>query len=63
MTGKDRILTALDHKLPDRVPLISGQTNATGIKMKSYRALKKLLGERSGARSCAGATGVAEGER
>jgi uroporphyrinogen decarboxylase len=44
MNGKERILTALDHEEPDRVPLIIGQTNATGIKMKPYRALKRLLG-------------------
>ena len=44
MNGKQRVLTALDHDEPDRVPLIIGQTNATGIKMKPYRGLKKLLG-------------------
>ncbi|HTZ50274.1 MAG TPA: uroporphyrinogen decarboxylase family protein [Spirochaetia bacterium] len=44
MTGKERVLAALDHEEPDRVPLIIGQTNATGIKMKPYRGLKRLLG-------------------
>jgi uroporphyrinogen decarboxylase len=45
MTGKERILVTLNHEEPDRVPLIIGQTNATGIKMKAYRGLKRLLGE------------------
>jgi uroporphyrinogen decarboxylase len=44
MTGRERILAALNHEEPDRVPLITGQTNATGIKMKAYRALKGLIG-------------------
>ena len=44
MTGRERILTSLDHEEPDRVPLIIGQTNATGIKMKPYRGLKSMLG-------------------
>jgi len=44
MNGKERVLTALMHEEPDRVPLIIGQTNATGIKMKPYRELKGLLG-------------------
>ena len=59
MTGKERILTTLNHEPPDRVPLIIGQTNATGIKMKSYRALKKLLGGRHDSE----AIGVAEHAR
>ena len=44
MTGKERVLAALAHEESDRVPLVIGGTNATGIKMKPYRALKKLLG-------------------
>jgi uroporphyrinogen decarboxylase len=44
MTGKERVLAALNHETPDRIPLVIGGTNATGIKMKPYRALKKLLG-------------------
>jgi uroporphyrinogen decarboxylase len=44
MTGKERVLLALDHEEPDRVPLIIGQTNATGIKMRPYRDLRRLLG-------------------
>ena len=44
MTGKERVLAALSHEEGDRVPLVIGGTNATGIKMKAYRELKKLLG-------------------
>ncbi len=44
MTGKERVLAALAHEEPDRVPLIIGQTNATGIKIGPYRGLKRLLG-------------------
>lgn len=38
------MLAALDHEEPDRVPLIIGQTNATGIKMRPYEGLKRLFG-------------------
>jgi len=44
------VLAALAHEEPDRVPLVIGGTNATGIKMKSYRALAALLGEEPGDR-------------
>ena len=44
------MLAALAHEEPDRVPLVIGGTNATGIKMKSYRALAALLGEEPGDR-------------
>jgi len=44
MTGKERVLAALNHEQTDRIPLVLGGTNATGIKMKPYRALKELLG-------------------
>jgi uroporphyrinogen decarboxylase len=44
MTGRERILTTLAHEEPDRVPLVIGTTNATGIKVGPYRELKRLLG-------------------
>jgi uroporphyrinogen decarboxylase len=43
MTSRERVLTVLDHKVPDRVPIIIGVSNATGMKMTPYRGLKKLL--------------------
>jgi uroporphyrinogen decarboxylase len=43
MTSRERVLTVLDHKIPDRVPIILGVSNATGMKMTPYQGLKKLL--------------------
>lgn len=31
MTGKERVLTALNHKEPDRVPFDLGSSGVTGI--------------------------------
>lgn len=47
MTSRERVLTALDHKEPDRVPIIIGTSNTTGLKMKPYRRLKEYLGIQS----------------
>jgi len=44
MTSRERVLTVLDHKVPDRVPIVLGVSNATGIKMAPYKGLKKILG-------------------
>lgn len=44
MTSRQRLLTAIDHRQPDRVPIVLGVSNATGIKMRTYRSLKRLLG-------------------
>ena len=44
MTPRERVLTAINHEEPDRVPLIIGVSNATGIKMKPYQGIKKLAG-------------------
>ena len=35
---------AIAHEEPDRVPIVLGVSNATGIKMKPYQALKERLG-------------------
>jgi len=35
---------AIGHEAPDRPPIVLGVSNATGIKMSTYRALKELLG-------------------
>jgi len=42
MTSRERVLTAINHEQPDRVPLVVGVSNATGIKMKPYRGIKDL---------------------
>ncbi|KUK46731.1 MAG: Uroporphyrinogen-III decarboxylase [Anaerolinea thermophila] len=44
MTSRERVKAVLDHKIPDRVPIIVGVSNATGIKMEPYRGVKKLAG-------------------
>ena len=44
MTPRQRVLAAINHEEPDRVPLVLGVSNATGIKMKTYRGIKNLLG-------------------
>ncbi len=44
LTPRERVLTALAHEEPDRVPIVIGVSNATGIKMGPYRELKELIG-------------------
>jgi uroporphyrinogen decarboxylase len=44
MTSRERVLTAINHEQPDRIPLVIGVNNATGIKMKPYRGIKNLAG-------------------
>ncbi|MCS7039155.1 MAG: uroporphyrinogen decarboxylase family protein [Caldilineales bacterium] len=44
MTPRERVLAAINHEEPDRVPICIGVSNATSMKMKPYRALKALLG-------------------
>jgi uroporphyrinogen decarboxylase len=43
MTSRQRVQAVLNHQIPDRVPIILGASNATGIKMKPYQGLKKIL--------------------
>jgi uroporphyrinogen decarboxylase len=42
MSSRERVLTVLNHEVPDRVPIIIGVSNATGIKMKTYQGIKAL---------------------
>ncbi len=44
MTSRERVLITLEHGEPDRVPIVIGASNATGIQMNAYRRLKKLIG-------------------
>jgi uroporphyrinogen decarboxylase len=44
MTPRERVLAAINHEEPDRVPIVLGVSNATGIKMKPYQDLKRILG-------------------
>ena len=41
MTSRERVQAVLERKIPDRVPIIVGVSNATGIKMTPYRGVKK----------------------
>lgn len=44
ITGRERVLAAINHEEPDRVPIVIGASNATGLKAGPYRGLKQLLG-------------------
>lgn len=44
LTPRERVLTAIHHEEPDRVPIVIGISNATGIKMGPYRELKSMIG-------------------
>ena len=43
MTARERVQAVLNHEKPDRVPIIMGVSNATGIKIRPYRGLLKML--------------------
>ncbi|MCB9153930.1 MAG: hypothetical protein H6649_07735 [Caldilineae bacterium] len=44
MNSRTRLLTALDHREPDRIPFDLGSTQVTGIHVVAYRALRDALG-------------------
>jgi len=44
MNGRERILVALKHQEPDRVPFDLGGTQVTGIHAVAYRGLREELG-------------------
>ncbi|NPV87503.1 MAG: hypothetical protein HPY45_16015 [Anaerolineae bacterium] len=44
MTPRERVLAAINHEEPDRVPIIMGTSNTTSIKMPVYQKLKNLIG-------------------
>ena len=44
MTSRERVLTTINHEQPDRIPLVIGVSNATGIKMKPYQGIKAIAG-------------------
>ncbi len=43
MKPKERVLCALQHEEPDRVPIVIGISNATGIHIQAFRRLKTIL--------------------
>ncbi len=44
ITGRERLLTALAHQEPDRIPLDLGSTQVTGIHVIAYQKLRLALG-------------------
>ncbi len=44
MTPRERVLAALNHQEPDRVPLDIGSGSSTGIVVEGYEKLKRHLG-------------------
>ena len=44
MTSRERVLTTLHHEQADRIPLVIGVSNATGMKMKPYKGIKDVAG-------------------
>jgi len=48
MTSRERVLAAVSHREPDRVPVDLGSTPSSGISAVAYSNLKKHLGIQSG---------------
>jgi len=44
MNSRERLLTTLNHREPDRVPFDLGSTQVTGIHVVAYRDLRQALG-------------------
>jgi uroporphyrinogen decarboxylase len=44
ITSRERVLATLQHEQPDRIPLVIGVSNATGIKMQPYKGIKDIIG-------------------
>lgn len=43
LTPRERVQAVLDHRKPDRVPIILGTSNTTTLKMTAYKRLKAVL--------------------
>jgi uroporphyrinogen decarboxylase len=44
MTSRQRVLAALNHEEPDRVPIVIGASNATSMRLRPYQELAELAG-------------------
>lgn len=44
MTSRERLLTALNHQEPDRVPVDLASTQVTAISLKAYQNMRRFLG-------------------
>ena len=49
MTPRERVLTAIEHREPDRVPIDQGSMRSTGMMAIAYNRLKRHLGVEGGA--------------
>jgi len=47
LTPRQRVLAAIHHEEPDRVPIVIGASNATSLKLPPYQKLKALLGSQA----------------
>ena len=47
LTPRQRVLAAINHEEPDRVPIVIGASNATSLKLPPYQRLKALLGSQA----------------
>jgi len=47
LSSRERVLLSINHEEPDRVPIILGTSNTTGMKVAPYRGLQKFLGVES----------------
>lgn len=43
MNSRERVLASLNHEEPDRMPIVIGANNTTGIKMDTYKGIKELI--------------------
>lgn len=48
MTSRERVRKAINHQMPDRIPLDLGSTLVTGIQATTYAKLRKALGLKDG---------------
>ncbi len=48
MTSRERVRLAINHEIPDRVPLDLGSTLVTGIQASIYSRLKEAMGVKGG---------------
>jgi len=49
MTSRERVLAAVAHKTPDKVPVDMGSTPSSGISATAYERLRKHVGRKDGA--------------
>ena len=48
MTSRERVMTALNHREPDRIPRDFGGTSTTSLHIQAHSRLKQFLGLKGG---------------